>query len=61
MFYCSPSTATPNNCNNFGPTPTGVGFTCWNPNAASQATACTASEWQCAVKISFYLKIFLKV
>ena len=57
MYYCSPSTATPNNCNNFGPSPAGVGFKCWNPVSAASVT-CSDSQWQCEVKNFFMLKSF---
>jgi hypothetical protein len=43
-FYCNFP-----NCNNFGPvsgSPSGVGWTCFDPLTAS-TSACTSSQWQC--------------
>jgi len=67
MFYCINYES--NNCNNFGPQASGgVGWTCYDPSAGTEATPCTSSQWQCAVMnrtkaflldfLSFFRSIF---
>ena len=49
-YYCSGTSASPSNCNNFGSTGSGGNnWSCYNPSTGNVADPCSTSQWQCAV------------